>query len=339
MQKSIPTSVLAMFAAVALSACGGDGGDSTAPPPPPPPPTSQAAITGSNQDSVAHASVIAGLSISNVQSASSGGGTLATASSAMGRLNALFASGGARRLVASAMAPSARPAAVTTDTQPCAFAGTVTSAFDDKDNNGVLSVGDVITVTFAQCSDVSGSSINGAMTITTTSVTSDTQFAATVAVSHLTAVEGSLTASLDGAMALTEVDSATQSQTTLTVAASGLTAAITSSTYSDTITYGQGFAVDETDDSVQASSTATISGTISAASLGGSVTLATVTPIVAFFDDDFASSGQLAVTGANASKLLMTILDATQVREQLDANGDGVYEGDTTVAWTSLVPS
>lgn len=334
MKRTIPTFILAAIAAAALSACGGDGGDSSMPPP-----SQQAAITSANQDSVAHASVIAGLSITDVQSASSGGGNLATASSAMGRLNALFAGGGARRFVASARAPSARPSAVTTDTQPCAFGGTVTSAFDDRDGNNLLSAGDVITVTFTQCSDASGSSVDGTMTITTTSVTSDTQFAATVAVSHLTAADGTLTAALDGGLSLTEVDSETQSHTTLTVGSSGLTAAITSSTYDDTITYAQGFNVDETDDSVNASSTASIAGTISATSLGGSVTLATPTPIVAFFEDDFASSGQHAVTGANGSKLLLTIVDDTQVREQLDANGDGSYEADTTVAWTSLVPS
>ena len=332
MKKSIPTFVLAVIATAALSACGGDSGDSNTSP------SSPAAISSSNQESVAHAAVVGGLSIAQVQSASSGG-TLATASSALGRVHSLFAGGQARRFVASAMAASARPAAVSTDTEPCAFAGTITSTFDDRDGNNVLSVGDVITVAFSQCSDQTGSSIDGTMTITTTSVTSDTQFAATVGLAHLTAVNGALTAALDGAMSLAELDTETQSQTTLSVGTSGLTATIASSSYNDTITYAQGFTVAETDDSTSGSSTATISGTLSATSIGGTVTLATPQPVVAFFDDDFASSGQLSVTGANGSKLLLTVIDATQVREQLDANGDGAYESDTTELWTTLVPS
>jgi hypothetical protein len=36
--------------------------------------------------------------------------------------------------------------------------------------------------------------------------------------------------------------------------------------------------------------------------------------------------------------LLMTVMNATTVQLQLDADGDGTYENTTTTPWTSLVP-
>jgi hypothetical protein len=37
--------------------------------------------------------------------------------------------------------------------------------------------------------------------------------------------------------------------------------------------------------------------------------------------------------------LLMTVLNATSVQEQLDADDDGTYESTTTVAWSTLIPA
>jgi hypothetical protein len=42
------------------------------------------------------------------------------------------------------------------------------------------------------------------------------------------------------------------------------------------------------------------------------------------------------VTGAAGTHLRITALSATQVRLELDANGDGVYEGSGGFAWGSL---
>jgi hypothetical protein len=45
----------------------------------------------------------------------------------------------------------------------------------------------------------------------------------------------------------------------------------------------------------------------------------------------------ISVTGANKSSMRMTALSASQVKQELDADGDGTYEANITVAWNSLI--
>jgi hypothetical protein len=44
----------------------------------------------------------------------------------------------------------------------------------------------------------------------------------------------------------------------------------------------------------------------------------------------------MVVTGAAGTHLRVTALDAIQVQLELDANGDGAYEGSGVFAWGSL---
>jgi hypothetical protein len=53
--------------------------------------------------------------------------------------------------------------------------------------------------------------------------------------------------------------------------------------------------------------------------------------------DDYPSSGVMVITGAANSQLKLTALSNTQVRQELDANGDGTYESSTTVNWNTLL--
>ena len=71
---------------------------------------------------------------------------------------------------------------------------------------------------------------------------------------------------------------------------------------------------------------------------GGAVTLTTLSPIVQLDADAYPSSGVLKAKGAHGT-LLLTVLSATSLWEQLDADDDGTYESTTTVAWSSLFPS
>ncbi|OIO61325.1 MAG: hypothetical protein COX57_10495 [Alphaproteobacteria bacterium CG_4_10_14_0_2_um_filter_63_37] len=48
------------------------------------------------------------------------------------------------------------------------------------------------------------------------------------------------------------------------------------------------------------------------------------------------SGGPITMTGANNSAVRLTPVDATNVFEEVDANGDGVFEFSQTVAWSNL---
>jgi hypothetical protein len=43
------------------------------------------------------------------------------------------------------------------------------------------------------------------------------------------------------------------------------------------------------------------------------------------------------ITGANNSKIRLTPTTNAQVRQELDANGDGIYESTSNVSWNSLM--
>ncbi len=45
----------------------------------------------------------------------------------------------------------------------------------------------------------------------------------------------------------------------------------------------------------------------------------------------------MLISGAANSKLKVTALPGSQVKLELDANGDDVYEGSTTLNWNTLM--
>jgi hypothetical protein len=66
------------------------------------------------------------------------------------------------------------------------------------------------------------------------------------------------------------------------------------------------------------------------------ISFSTTTPLVSRATDQYPSSGVLEITGGGNSRLRMTALSNTQVKQELDANGDGTYEGSSTVNWDTL---
>jgi len=125
--------------------------------------------------------------------------------------------------------------------------------------------------------------------------------------------------------------------TTLSVGSGGLTASTASSGYNDSVSFASGFAILTDEATSGASTSVSLSGTMSAQSLGGSITISTPQPLVQLSTDNYPSAGQVIVTGATGSAVRATVLDNTQVRVELDANGDGTYESTATVAWTTLI--
>ena len=327
-------SLVAASALALLSACGGD--DS-----PGQPSATPLAITSTNQTDVARASVNGPLAVSLASGSLGGGGasaaSVADRSHAMGAALArvLQAAVGQRKGVASA---GAHASAVSSSSSACTDGGSLTTSFDDKDGNGQLTAGDVITAAFAQCADSSTFSINGTVVITLAATPTQTQLSAAAQFQNVTVVDTGSTSTISGAVNLTETDTTTQSTTTLTVGGAGLAVGLSSTGYTDTLGFDAGTAFMTSLDNASESATLSVNGGFSSHLLGGHVAITTSTPLFQANTDDYPSSGVVLVTGASGSKLLLTVISSSQVQLQLDANGDGSYESTSTVAWSTLAP-
>lgn len=89
-------------------------------------------------------------------------------------------------------------------------------------------------------------------------------------------------------------------------------------------------------------SSVSANGTLSSTALGGSsIGIATPQAFVRNGSDRYPSSGQATATatatGAGGGKVLITVIDNSTVRIELDANGDGSIEAATVKAWGELV--
>lgn len=326
--------LVAASALACLGACGG-GGDSA-----PASGTKTVAISSTNQSDVVRASLNGGLAVSFTQGSLGGtpaAANVTTRTHGLGVVlqRALAVTTARRQAIASA---SAHPAAVTSDTTPCGVSGTLTVAFDDRDGNGMLSKGDVLTGTFAQCQDSAALSINGAVAITLTGDPSGMVFDASAVFQNVVVVDSGVTATISGTLAVEETDGSTLTDTKFTVGSGGFAVALASSGYDDTIAFDAGMTITTSQIGGNAQTSLTLAGSFTASSIGGRVTIATPVPLVEDPADAYPSAGAVRITGASGSTVLATVLSATQVQLQLDANGDGSFESTSTVAWSTLIP-
>ena len=321
-----------------LSACGGGGDDRGDPPGP-----AGLSITTANKDAVTRSTVSSGLAVSNIQTATSAAGNGQQPTSVAARAHSLAAL--MRRTLAagvksrmSIQSASAHPASLA-DTAACSVSGSLTVTFDDRDSSGLLSTGDVLSVQFNDCRDSATSLYNGKAVITLTTVPSASQITASADFQNVSSVQGASTSAINGSLVLAETDTDTESTTSLTVGTTALTITLASPGYSDAVTLSAGARITVDQQFAAARTAQSYDGTLQAQSIpGGAVTLTTVSPIVQLDADAYPSSGVLKVKGAHGT-LLLTVLSATTVQEQLDADDDGTYESTTTVAWSTLIPS
>jgi len=340
--RSVSCLILAL-GTLLLAACGGGGGGSDAPAAP----SLTVGITSGNQGAVARAAIDGGQALSASQPLASDGRATAQSLGAMpaaGRIGVVEAV--IQRALAEGLAPrrgvgiasAMRPAATHSSTANCGVSGSVTTTIDDHDNSNALSGGDLLGIVFNQCKDTADGLLDGAMVFTIGSVQSSTnvQFSGSLSFVQVTAVDGQTSASINGSVAVTAVSTSSDVQMTLTVGASSLTVTSSAPGYTDTIVYDPGMQVVVGTNATTASSVVTLNGSFFAASIGGRVGVTTLQPVAQLATDLHPSSGQIRVSGAAGSQLLVTALNSTQVRLELDANGDGTYETAAVVVWNSL---
>ena len=336
-----------------LGACGG-GGDSNPLPTP-------LTITATNRVGVASATAAAVASLlgagSGVTASDGSGASPASAQTGATRQAGTSFAAAARRLAGAlggdaaaarkrvASAP-VRALAIASETTPCTAGGQVIVSFTDADNNGAPSIGDTLTLTFAQCYETADDSIDGSMSISLSRfdmVNGLVSFDGSMSLQQLSIVAGARSAGLAGGLAMTYTeDSTTQSRIALVVGSAGLTAGAIAPGFAETVTYEPDFSLSETDtfDATTGAldhSVADLRGGFRAASIGGRVLLEPLAPIAQYAVDAYPILGTLRVVG-NASALRLRVIDTTQVEVDLDANLDGTYESGGPVAWTALLP-
>jgi hypothetical protein len=341
----------AMAAAVLAVSCGGDsGGGGTAAAPVIPLQPTMVQITAANQDAVARATVATFFTMGSV-------GVLPTAAPAPAKAMADTVSAVPIYVLGKAVAPvqgssnRASRLAVVSQTEACPGGGSMTTTFDDRDNNAGLSAGDAMTFAFNQCRDDVSTMLNGTLAMGIASVTQSataTQLSGAFTFQQLVVVDGSYTSSMNGVMNTTYTETSSPTGTTIrldaTVTPGGFVAQGSTPTVNDTFTYDGGFVAVAIEfipisSATVGWSTTTLNGTVLVASLGGRLTLVT-DPTTAVHQTSTAlhpDTGQVLVQG-NASRLRLTVMITDSVRSDLDANNDGTYESTKELTWAQLLP-
>lgn len=321
--------VAGVLAAALLAGCGGGGGDGDDNGGPPG--TIDLSVT--NRDTVAHAAAAGAIGLGGADVVVASNGSVA-----------------AQRHVAQSIR-AARERALDVSVpidEACLVSGFTRITVDDRDNDGQPSVGDVLTLQFVQCKDSADESVDGTAAITFTQIQSN-------------GFGGSLQ---QNALALVRQDGGQQHAVTLTgtmqmsysepsasvarlrlVADGPVVAVVSTPVFGDTVTLLSGYVQEAVVDiaaapppgsSTPGRTSTTTAGRIASQAAAGEVTVATVDAIVQYADDPFPRTGALDVTGRNGS-LRITALTPTDVRLDLDSNGDGTIDATTMQRWDWLI--
>lgn len=338
--RAFPAAFVAAWV-VGLAGCGGGGGDGGSPTP-----TVTLAIDASNVESVAHSTTAGILAMSPVQTlpltaqgaAALGAGQAGARHVAwLARVVAAAWPGSAGKAAAAA-ARRAKPLAIVGPfTEPCFVSGTVTTTFNDVDNNTEPSVGDVLTMSFDACRDSADETVDGVVAASFTEI-GTTTMRARMTMTQLSDSTALHSTKINGSALLAyEMLSSVRDITRLT-ADGPVTADIsTHLPYADKVTLRSGFAQEVTYDATSGNATISANGILDSMEAGGSVEVNTPSGALFVLPDsaDYPTSGALDVRG-RTGKLVMTALPTGKVRLDLDADDNGVAESSQSVTWDWL---
>lgn len=204
-------------------------------------------------------------------------------------------------------------------------------SWDDADENGVDSSGDTYVLSFTNCVDL-GETLNGQVTIGNFQVTGDptsTNFSLSATISiNLTIVDSLGTMSLNGAFTVTMA----QSGNALTMSISS--SSLTMTDNGETLTIGN-FTVTFTEDLGTGAYTIAFDGPVTSTDLGGTVVVDTTLPF-AGGGSAYPTSGSMTISGANNTRVVVTVVGVNSVQLQIDADGNGTLETTQMTTWSAL---
>jgi hypothetical protein len=338
---------LSMFAA-SLVSCGGDG-DGTAPPT-----TDPLDITAANSDTLSHATAAALFAFGSASSAipADAGSTPSVQAASLSARQTGSLGWLPQRLIdtllqaestdrASAARRSERALAVTTSAPAaCTISGTATTSIDDRDNDGVLSLGDLVTIVFDNCQDLPSEVLKGSATVSITRIGATTlpSFGARMNLSQLSqeATDGRHGLAVNGNLVLDyEQTSATAERARLTADGAVSIAAHTHTGYSDTVTLLTGFEQLSDYETLSGMTISNATGILQSAAAGNGIVAVSTPQSLQIADTDrYPTSGSVKIAGLGS--VVLTALSSTAVQIDLDAEGDGSYESRRQETWDWL---
>ena len=323
MIRKLRNTIIAACVGAILAACGGgSSGSSPAPDP-----------TGTNSEPVAITMDNAELTAALVANVAVGDGVFGTLSGVE-----LPSIPGATGVIANAAAKITSPSqlmATSSGTFDC-VEGTVDIDITISDPLQPTE-GDIYAMQFSGCNDGNGVITNGGMILTITDLDGDfatEQFLLGVRMelSAFQVTEGVETSGATGTVTVV-IDSMTPPLTTITVSTSALATSSdgTAEAVSDlTVTISEDSSMFPTAVSV------TTSFTVSSPTIGGEVTVSTSLAMQAS-GEEYPYVGELRITGAGNSAIVIIALDANRVRLEIDVDGDGAFDGDLETTWDELL--
>ncbi len=199
------------------------------------------------------------------------------------------------------------------------------------------SEGDVYALMFMACDDGTGAVIDGGMIMTITDLSGDLEsdqflLGVRMELSAFRVTEGGETTGADGTVSVL-IDTRTPPITTITVSTSGLatTSDGTAEAVTDlTVTISEDESVFPTAVSVETSFT------LSSPTIGGDVIVSTSLSLQSS-GEEYPYVGELRITGAGNSAIVLIALDGNRVRLEIDIDGDGAFDGDAEMTWDELL--
>jgi hypothetical protein len=223
-------------------------------------------------------------------------------------------------------------------TEPCDVSGTISVSGNLADPT-TITVGDTITGVFENCDDGDGFVIDGRLAMTVAAIQGDIFFDDVFLLTldmvltdlAVTSDGESITGNGDLAYTLDALDFpailTALSGTQLRIAAAG--EAVTFRNFDQTLEVDLGV--------VPTSYTADANGRLDSSVLGGSVDYGTVETIQAIGEDNPPYTGEILVSGADASAVRIVVVSEEVVRLEIDVNGDGVVDEFIDTTWAALI--
>jgi hypothetical protein len=317
---------VALASTIVLGGCGGGGGDDDEP--------TLTTITEANAVVVSSVVYQAASALFDVATEGPLGSAVGVATAGSGGTKHIGLVSLAARQLSEAFGRAAGASAAVgaryEETYACSGGGTQTVELNDADDDETLSTGDSATISYAGCVE-DGITLNGRIAIGDLVVESEAVYTGKVTFDDFTGSEAGEVVGADGALTLSANETPGQ-PAVYQISGESLTA-----TYNSDRHRLQDFSGRTTVDEVAGHVTFNLSGRISDSSNDVVVDATTLADFVARVSDDHPSQGRMQMTGDQSSRALLTALSATQVRIQVDANGDGTYE--TTLpdlSWNEL---
>jgi len=196
---------------------------------------------------------------------------------------------------------------------------------------------DIYALQFSECNDGDGVVTNGGMIITITDLDGDLQsgqflLGVRMQLSAFQVTEGGETTGADGTVTIT-MDSMTPSVMTITVSTSALA---TSSDGSAEAVTDLTVTISEDQGTFPAAISVNTSFTIDSPRIGGEVRVSTSLALESS-GDEYPYVGELRITGAENSAIVIIALDANRVRLEIDIDGDGAFDETLETTWDELM--